>query len=224
MLEEALIADDEIMFSHLLELEADVNSCTSLSGTHNSILHAAVSRSLFENVVSLLLSRGADIEAAGIDGWRPLHVAAYWGNVAIVERLITTGASVHVSTRLLHMCHGRPPNPDEKEWKGQPLHLAAMGGHIAVVELLLKHGADVNATTNHFETLTGWYGPTALHIALDRVRLQREKGSINRLKVASILVENGACVEGVVDQLLVDDIPCFENFEQLWDRLRGYTR
>lgn len=224
MLEEALITGDEIMFSHLLRLVADVNSCISFCRKHHSILHAAVSRANFGNVVSLLLSRGADIEAAGIDGWRPLHVAAYWGNVAIVERLITAGASIHVPTRRLDMCHGRLPNPDEKEWNGQPLHLAAMGGHVAVVELLLKHGADVNATTNHFERPTGWYGPTALHIALDRVRLQREKGSTNRLKVANILVENGACVEGVVDQLQVDDIPCFENFEQLWDRLRGYTK
>lgn len=83
------------------------------------------------------------LESRSSDGWTPLHLAAFFGQVKIAEALIDRGASVD----------SRSTN----QMKNTPLHAAAAGGRTELVELLLKHSAQVNATQQG-----GW---TALHAA-----------------------------------------------------------
>ncbi|KAJ5169844.1 uncharacterized protein N7500_002627 [Penicillium coprophilum] len=230
MLWSALQACDEIMVLHLLELESDVNSCAIISPEHPSLLYHACVKGLTK-VVSFLLERNVDIEKTDSCGWRPLHGASQFGQMAMVERLITAGASVCTPTIQFHEDSPMGEDHDGELWNGHPLHLAVMEGNVDIVELLLKNGADVGANTGCFKSLDGSIrGPTALHIALNPQAwcLEDEDDhwgdrSEVFLKIARMLIEKGASVEGVLDQLQVNDIPKFEGFEDVWDKIRGYT-
>ena len=62
----------------------------------------------------------------------PLHIAALWGDVEIVEVLLERGA-----------------DPNVKDDNGQtPLHIAAQEGHVDVVRVLLERGADPRIADN----------------------------------------------------------------------------
>ncbi|KAJ5503927.1 hypothetical protein N7463_006801 [Penicillium fimorum] len=226
MIWNALKDSDEILVLHLLELETDFNSCPTLSPNHPSVLYHASVRGLTE-VVSFLLESNVDIEKADICGWRPLHGASYYGEIAMVERLITAGASVCPSTTQFHEDSFTGSDDDGELWNGHPLHLAVMRGSVEMVELLLKHGADVDASTGCFKSLDGSIrGPTALHIALNSQAWHLEDEEDHHddyLKIAKMLIEKGASVEGVLDQLRVNDIPKFEGYEDVWDKIRGCT-
>lgn len=77
------------------------------------------------------------------DGWTPLHLAAFFGNLELALKLIERGAEVDArSTNAM---------------KNTPLHAAAAGRKTELVRLLLDEGADANATQQG-----GW---TALHAA-----------------------------------------------------------
>ncbi|KAH0439925.1 hypothetical protein CcaCcLH18_02642 [Colletotrichum camelliae] len=117
-------------------------------------------------------------------------------------------------------------------WNGTPLHLAAMAGSAEITRLLLEVGVDVNARIDYFDNVIEGYpyfrapeeGPTALHIAL-RSWIRSDNGedqvlNKGRLDIASMLIENGASVEGVADHLRLEHIAKFEDFPQLWDKLR----
>jgi ankyrin repeat protein len=235
MLWGALENMNNTMFLHLLKLEKDLNYCATLSGKHPSLLYHVSARGMTE-AVSFLLECNVDVEKADSCGWRPLHVASEWNQVAVVERLIAAGASVCASTTRYHEESYTGSELDGEEWNGHSLHLAVMGGNVDIVELLLRHGADVNANTGCFKWSDGRIrGPTALHIALDPQAWYprddedyedyredyNEDYHEDYLKIARMLVDKGASVEGVLDQLQVNDIPSFEGFEDVWDRIRG---
>ncbi|CAG8905859.1 unnamed protein product [Penicillium egyptiacum] len=239
MLWGALENKNDTMFLHLLKLEKDFNSCATLSGKHPSLLYHVAARGMTE-AVSFLLECDVDIEKADSCGWRPLHVASEWDQVAIVERLIAAGANVCASTIQYHEDFYTGSDLDGESWNGHPLHLAVIGGNVETVELLLKHGADVNANTGCFKGSDGRIrGPTALHIALDPRAWypgdeedeeddedredceDREDRHEDYLKIARMLVKKGASVEGVLDQLQVNDVPSFEGFEDVWNKIRG---
>ena len=80
-------------------------------------------------VVELLLTAGAQVEARGRNGARPLHHAAKFGRVDIAELLLARGAQVDA----------------RDEWDWTPLDWAASRGEAAMVEMLLAHGAEVRA-------------------------------------------------------------------------------
>jgi len=81
------------------------------------------------NIAELLLSRGADVNAKGSDGQRPLHFAARQGQPHAVEWLLRHGAEVNArdgkGKTPLGMLHGRGGRVTRKE----------------VAELLQKFGA-----------------------------------------------------------------------------------
>ena len=83
------------------------------------------------------------LEAHNSDGWTPLHLAAFFGQVELANVLIDRGADVNARST--------------NSMKNTPLHAAAAGGNVQAVDLLLKRGADANATQEG-----GW---TALHSA-----------------------------------------------------------
>lgn len=79
--------------------------------------------------MELLLRFGALIEATTESGLTPLHVAAFMGNMTIVQNLLNNGAGV-----------------DQRTMRGEtPLHLAARANQTDVMRILLRYKADVNA-------------------------------------------------------------------------------
>ena len=72
-------------------------------------------------------------------GYTPLHVAAHFGQAAMVRFLLSSGASVDSSTSAGYT----------------PLHQAAQQGHTLVINLLLESKAKPNAVTN-VSTTDSW--------------------------------------------------------------------
>jgi len=84
------------------------------------------------DLVRLLISQGADVDAKEERGWTPLHSAAMLGHKEVAELLIDKGADV----RAVDMSGNTP------------LHETTAVGHTAIVEWLITKRADVNATAN----------------------------------------------------------------------------
>jgi uncharacterized protein len=97
--------------------------------------------------LSLLIASGADIETEDPGtGATPLVIAAYRGNVAVIEMLLSAGADVQRANR----------------GGITPLMSAAQSGHAALIPILLEAGADL-------ETLsTSAYHQNALHFAAQK--------------------------------------------------------
>ncbi|MDQ6883532.1 MAG: ankyrin repeat domain-containing protein [Candidatus Dormibacteraeota bacterium] len=97
-----------------------------------------------EKRIGTLLARDRlSAGAVAPDGFRPLHLAAYFGHPRIARALIDAGADVNAEAR----------DPS----RVRPLQSAVSGRHRGVVEILLDAGADPNPAQAH-----GW---TALHSA-----------------------------------------------------------
>jgi hypothetical protein len=88
---------------------------------------SSVSAEVLKNVVSVLISAGADVNALGSYGVSALQIAAADGHVGVVQSLLGAGAAVNAA------------------WDGgaTALLLAAQRGHLEVCELLILTGADV---------------------------------------------------------------------------------
>lgn len=93
------------------------------------------------DIVKLLLARGADVNVKNVDGDTPLHQAAHNGNNEIVKLLMTMGA-----------------NAKAKDFYGNgPLWQAGFYyGDAATVQLLIDADADVNAKSHHDQTLLAY--------------------------------------------------------------------
>ena len=114
---------------------------------------------MYTPVVSMLLEKGANIEATDKNGDTPLHVACVYGCVSAVVMLLAKGARVTRSNN-----------------KGESPLFASCGGEVqfAIVSLLVGKGADVEAAEEH--------GFTPLYVAclrgfFDIVSFLIEKGA-----------------------------------------------
>ncbi len=106
-------------------------------GAWTILHHAAGAGSL--GVVRFLASDavGADINAARVNNFTPLHSAAMNGHEAVCALLVELGARLDVQTAPQGYA---------------PLHSAAWGGHAGVVNLLLREGARTDLVNYRGET------------------------------------------------------------------------
>lgn len=162
---EAIRAGDTAAVTRLLDTDPTLVDAVDEKGL-NAFTVAKYSRR--DEIAQLLRERGAklDIHSAAMvgdearvrallaqdpaaascfshDGWTPLHLAAFFGQMAAAKALIEAGAPVNE----------RGTNP----MANMPLHAAAAGRKVELVVLLIESGANVNARQNG-----GW---TALHAA-----------------------------------------------------------
>lgn len=140
----------------------DLNSQTD--SNHDTALTLACAGG-HEELVSLLLSRGANIEHRDKKGFTPLMLAATAGHAGVVEILLNHGADIEAQsertkdTALSLACSGgrievvdillaRGANKEHRNVSDYtPLSLAASGGYTNIIKLLLNHGAEINSRT-----------------------------------------------------------------------------
>jgi hypothetical protein len=103
----------------------------------------------------------------------PLHLAAIYDQIRIVEVLLKRGAKI-----------------ESKDRGGlTPLHLAAKWGNVRIVKLLLKHSARVDNREDHIESLSA--GP-ALRPSMNTV-LHTAAGEWGpKAEIVALLLEAGA--------------------------------
>ncbi|XP_071107805.1 ankyrin repeat domain-containing protein 17-like isoform X5 [Haliotis cracherodii] len=143
-------------------VEVDVDAVTE--SNHDTALTLACAGGHAE-LVSLLLSKGSDIEHRDKKGFTPLILAATAGHVDVVEILLDHGADIEAQsertkdTPLSLACSGgryevvelllaRGANKEHRNVSDYtPLSLAASGGYVNIIKLLLSHGAEINSRT-----------------------------------------------------------------------------
>lgn len=80
-------------------------------------------------LVSLLVEKGADVNAKSSKGHNAMSFSSRYGHLRIVQYLLNHGAEVNIS--------------NNNNWT--PLLKAARGGHLEVVDYLLAHDADIRS-------------------------------------------------------------------------------
>lgn len=105
-----------------------------------------------------LASNPAAVNGYAYDGWTPLHLAAFFGQTAAVERLLGAGAGIAAVSR--------------NSLRNTPLHAAVAGGHVEPALLLIERGAPVNVADAG--------GHTPLHIAAEAAYIPIVKALLDR--------------------------------------------
>jgi ankyrin repeat protein len=166
-------------------------------------LHYAA-RNGHSSTVSLLIKRGADVNAQTEDNPTPLHAAVESENGGnAIEVLIKAGANIHAMDNdgtPLHTAakNGNSVGVNYLVEKGAnvnardsrsktPLHSAASNGRNSIITFLIKQGADINARDN--------YNNTPLHeAAWYSVNLVLRQGLVqdSTYDTVSLLIEMGA--------------------------------
>lgn len=117
---------------------------------HWSPLQAACTHGYADDaaaIASVLLEAGADRDAPSPLGDRPIHLAAVYGWMSVIETLLAAGADVDSRTVPVEDVMWRMSSPAhaERVSDSTPTMVAAREGGVETVRWLLAHGADVNA-------------------------------------------------------------------------------
>ena len=140
-----------------LEAGTDVNASDNLGRT---ALHKASGWQGQSEIVELLISNGADVNAKRSDGAIPLHYAVYYNRMENAEILLSNGADLNAK--------------DGDQNGATPLHEAAWRSRKEIVDLLISKGADVNDKDNEGQT------PLDLavqHKSSENIKLLRKHGA-----------------------------------------------
>ncbi|KAK6627845.1 hypothetical protein RUM44_010324 [Polyplax serrata] len=147
-----------------LQLSSGMDVDSETDSNHDTALTLACAGG-HEELVELLLSRGADIEHRDKKGFTPLILAATAGHEKVVDILLNHGADIEAQsertkdTPLSLACSGgryevvellltKMANKEHRNVSDYtPLSLAASGGYVNIIKLLLSHGAEINSRT-----------------------------------------------------------------------------
>jgi len=171
-LADAVYAKDVKKITELLDRGIDINATPE--GFPSTVLFIACSFEGYEDIASLLISRGADVNFKGRDGKTPIMWAAD-NSLETTKILLKNGADVNIKavdgmTALIQCVFG----------------ILSKKVSTDVLDLLLKNGANINAALTGTDT-PGW---TALLFA-----------SINGdYNLAKYLIQHGANVNHTSDQ------------------------
>ena len=198
-LADAVYNKDMLKINELLGAGIDIN--VTPEDYSSTVLFIACSYNGYEEIVSLLISSGADVNFKGKDGKTPVILAA--GNSLLsTQLLIENGANVKakdddgmnafiqaalgvlsgkVTTEMLAFLKSEGANINSSLSSGYAsgwtaLLFATVNGNIDLVEYLILNGANVNHTSDE--------GQTALALARqekykDIVRLLRKHGALD---------------------------------------------
>lgn len=120
---EAIQRNDIAAVSDLLKAPGGANQRKDTRASPTFLTQAA--RLGHAEIVQMLISAGADVNAPDGDNMSPLMHAAQKGHITIVELLLKSGAEVN----------------EFNKWGESPLVLAQQGKHSAIVSLLKRAGA-----------------------------------------------------------------------------------
>ena len=136
------------------------------SNTYTFLLIAAEEG--HDQLIQLLLDRGADVNAQGGKYGNALQAVSYRGHDQVVQMLLDKGADVNAQggyygnalqaaskgghNQVVQMLLDKGAEVNARGgWYDNALYAASVGGHDQVMQMLLEKGADVNAQG-------GWYG------------------------------------------------------------------
>jgi ankyrin repeat protein len=165
---DALKKDDADAVARLLKADPRLAAAAGPDGAlpiHRAVFHCA------PKIITLLIDAGADVNAFDMNGFAPLHLAAYSSRKdqkAVVEALLAGRAKVNLPNRLAGLTPlayaarygkkeivalllekgalidgGIDPKSSEPPWT--PLYEAASQGEVRTAEFLLRKGANPNA-------------------------------------------------------------------------------
>lgn len=120
--------------------QALLRACADPQSSDNALI-AAAGHGRTE-IVDLLISRGAGVNATDVHGWTPLMMACAAGHLETAQRLIANGALVNVADKCGYTS----------------LICASQMGWKDTVELLIEHGADVNSQATSSPVNKSIYG------------------------------------------------------------------
>ncbi|MBN1557780.1 MAG: SUMF1/EgtB/PvdO family nonheme iron enzyme [Lentisphaerae bacterium] len=137
-LHEAVLSNDMFRVSEILATSDPVIVNASI-GPGVTAAHLAAALNL-EEIIALLIRRGADLDARTSGGFTPLHWAAGRDAVEAARLLVARGADVNARTHA----------------GITPLHWASLRNATNVVTLLVGHGADLGRVTSRGMTPLHW--------------------------------------------------------------------
>lgn len=136
------------------------------------------------NIITLLVSNGANIDSVTRLGLTALHIAVEKGDIYVIEHLLKSGANInlrcftkgytplHLSVekkrdRIVELLLIHKPNIDILDKSGKSiLHLAVEKGYKQIVEHILKYFPDVNIKSNRATIATAICSNTVTHTAI----------------------------------------------------------
>jgi ankyrin repeat protein len=119
-------------------------------------LHSAANKG-HKDVASLLIAKGADVNATDERDYTPLNIAALNGRKEVAELLIANRALL---------------NPVDV--KGlSPLHYAASAGNLEIAKMLIDKGAQVNAQSRDYTQEAGWVTVSGTTVSARNVSSRR---------------------------------------------------